>query len=173
MGQRFFYTLLPGGVGLGHLQKSVMVDEFTKQVAIIVRYIREHELKISRETLADRSGVSYRSIVEFELNATNMGIVNVEKIARGLGTSLLELLARTSNFLQQRLAAVDAFSQSPWRTAEVVSDEEIEWLKKVPWEFCLGLDPPQKVLMLLVEARRIAWANPIKNDKLQNSVIPT
>lgn len=60
-----------------------------------VRDIREN-IGISQEELANRSGLHRTYVSDVERGERNIGLRNIEAIARGLGVSLIDLFERTT-----------------------------------------------------------------------------
>ncbi len=61
------------------------------QISANVKRIRE-KLGLSQKELADRIGVSFPRISEIENGKGEPRITTIEKVARGLGVSVLDLL---------------------------------------------------------------------------------
>lgn len=65
-----------------------------------VRELREN-IGISQEELASRSGLHRTYISDVERGERNIGLGNIEALAKGLGISLIELFNITTNKLSQ------------------------------------------------------------------------
>ncbi len=55
---------------------------------------RRSELGISQEELADRADLHRTYIADIERGTRNVSLINIEKIARGLDTSIASLISK-------------------------------------------------------------------------------
>ena len=75
------------------------------QISANVKRIRE-KLGLSQKELADRIGVSFPRISEIENGKGEPRITTIEKVARGLGVSVLDLLRPSKKKLENLLNTV-------------------------------------------------------------------
>jgi transcriptional regulator with XRE-family HTH domain len=73
------------------MSNQITVEGIMCQISANVKRIRE-KLGLSQKELADRIGVSFPRISEIENGKGEPRITTIEKVARGLGVSVLDLL---------------------------------------------------------------------------------
>lgn len=56
----------------------------------------------------------------------------------------------------QRELLVNKLNSSVWKQAENITDDEISWLKSIPFEKCIGNEPSEKAMTLIIQAKRLS-----------------